>query len=69
MPIKIKREYNAKIYRNYEICKLSFEGFTYKEIGKIFGISKERVRHIICREKIKWRNPYYRKYLSKYYID
>ena len=39
--------------RTREIMELREQGKTYKEIGVLFGIGKERIRQICCREE--WR--------------
>lgn len=35
--------------RDKGIISLRYHGFTYKEIGNLFGISVERIRQIIFR--------------------
>ena len=43
--LKVKKEKNTE--RMEEMCRLRDEGKTYNEIGKIYGISRQRVEQII----------------------
>lgn len=46
-----KKGFRTKKIRNMLIILLRKRGFTYKRIGKIFGISKTRVGQIVRRYK------------------
>ena len=44
-------------YRNQIIVKLRKKGFTYQYIGDKFGITRERVRHILKKEGVVPNTP------------
>lgn len=48
-----------------EIILLRMEGKTLEEIGRIFGVTRERIRQIIERAFIKSRQPYKKKQCFK----
>jgi DNA-directed RNA polymerase sigma subunit (sigma70/sigma32) len=45
-----------KVERNQQIAKMRRDGATYKEISKAYGISVERVRQIVWRQKVMEKN-------------
>ena len=54
-------DYGAKTERNKKIYQMRQDGATFSEIGKVYGLSLERVRQIYLREERRFRYLKYKK--------
>ena len=49
--IRKDMSFDKKIYRAERMTELYNEGYTYKRIAHIYGLSKERVRQLVTQYK------------------
>lgn len=43
--------------RNQQMIEMVREGFTYKQIGRVYGVSKQRVHQIVSQGDVRYFHP------------